>query len=171
MTSTSPQQPARPPSGQGAGSISQLQARVSAQTEADQRALTQAALEQMTQMSIRMQAALDDHVSDWRRRVSVAFDTMQRDIALDLTAIRSSVSRASAARWRWMIWMPVASVSVSALVLVLAMWLTHSWLDGIAATEIDRQGQTMQVLTGSDWTICRWQGEKHPCRPVVPKKE
>lgn len=169
MTSTSPQ-PARPPSRQGAGSISQLQARVAAQAEADQRALTRAALEQMTQMSTRMQAALDEHVSDWNRHVSVAFDTTQRDIALDLTAIRRSVSRASAARWRWMIWLPMASGSVSALVLVLTMWLTHSWLDRIPATQIDKQGQQMQVLTGSDWTICRWQGEKRPCRPVTTKE-
>lgn len=169
MTSTSPWPP-NPTPQQGAGSISQLRARVAAQNEADQQALTQAALDQMTQMSSRMQAGLDEHVSDWNRHVSVAFDTTQRAIALDLSAIRSSVSRASAARWRWMIWLPVASLAISALFVVLTMWLTHSWFQGIPAAQIDQKGQTMQVLTGSDWTTCRWQGEKHPCRPVPPTK-
>ena len=171
MTNTSPPTSGRTTPPAGAGSISQLRAKVAAQTEADQQALTQAALDQLTAMSSRMQATLDEHVNAWNRQVRDELNTTHRDIALDLTAIRSSVRRASSARWRWLIWPPIASLAISALVLVLTLWWTHPWLKGIPATQIDQKGQTMHVLTDSDWTTCRWQGEKHPCRPVPPTEE
>ena len=170
MTSTSPPTPgatARP----GAGSIGQLRAKVEAQAQADQQALTQTAADQMAEMSRQLQATLDEHVSAWSRHVRVELNTTHRDIALELASIRRSVGRASSARWRWLIWPPIASLAISALVLVLTLWWTHPWLKGIPATQIDQKGQTMQVLTDSDWTTCRWQGEKHPCRPVPPTEE
>ncbi len=171
MTSTSPPTPGRTTPEAGAGSISQLRAKVAAQTEADQQALTQAAQDQMAAMSSRMQATLDEHVNAWNRHVSVALNTTQRAIDLDLSEIRSSVWRASTARWRWLVWPPIASLAISALVLVLTLWWTHGWVQGIPSTQIDQKGQTMQVLTDSNWTTCRWQGEKHPCRPVLPAEE
>lgn len=171
MTRTSPPTSGRTTPPAGEGSISQLRAKVAAQTEADQQALTQAALDQLTAMSSRMQATLDEHVNAWNRHVRDELDTTQRAIDLDLNEIRSSVRRASTARWRWLVWPPIASLAISALVLVLSLWRTQGWAQGIPSTQIDQKGQTMQVLTDSNWTTCRWQGEKHPCRPVPPTEE
>ena len=170
MTSTSPPTPgatARP----GVGSIGQLRAKVEAQAQADQQALTQTAADQMAEMSRQLQATLDEHVSAWSRHVRDELNTTHRAIALDLNEIRSSVRRASTARWRWLVWPPIASLAISALVLVLTLWVTHGWAQGIPSTQIDQKGQTMKVLTDSNWTTCRWQGEKHPCRPVPTTEE
>lgn len=170
MTSTSPPTPAATPRA-GAGSIGQLRARVQAQAEADQEALTQAAVSQLASMSQKMQVALDEHVSAWTRRVSDELNTTQLAIASDLTRIHRSVRSVSNARWRWTVWPPIASILFSVLTLLVAGLISGSRLQGITVIEIDQRGQPMQVLTGNDWTTCRWQGEKHPCRPVQPEKE
>jgi hypothetical protein len=71
---------------------------------------------------------------------------------------------------RWLIWPPVAATSLSILILIGSLALGWSIARGIPATTItNKKGQPIQVLTGTEWTTCTWQGTKHPCRPLDPR--
>lgn len=117
-----------------------------------------------------MQAQLATHVRDWNTHVNAELTSTSAAIGSRLNRIRQDAWTSQRLVRRWLIWPPVAAISLSILILIGSLALGWSIARGIPATTItNRKGQPIQVLTGTEWTTCTWQGTKHPCRPLEPK--
>jgi hypothetical protein len=96
--------------------------------------------------------------------------TIRAAIGSRLNRIRQDAWASQRLVRRWLLWPPIAAISLSILILIGSLALGWSIARGIPATTItNKKGQPIQVLTGTGWTTCTWQGAKHPCRPLNPK--
>ena len=169
MSTTSPP-PERGPTNPPPGTIGDLQARLQASSRRDQDAIQQAAEAQMQALVEQMQAQLATHVRDWSTHVNAELTSTSAAIGSRLNRIRQDAWTSQRLVRRWLIWPPVAAISLSILILIGSLALGWSIARGIPATTItNKKGQPIQVLTGTEWTTCTWQGTKHPCRPLNPK--
>jgi hypothetical protein len=168
MSTTSPPNP--PPTHPPTGSIGDLHARLQASSQRDQDAIQQAAEAQMQALVEQMQAQLATHVRDWNTHVNAELTSTSAAIGSRLNRIRQDAWTSQRLVRRWLIWPPIAAISLSLLILIGSLALGWSIARGIPATTItNKKGQPIQVLTGTEWTTCSWQGTKHPCRPLEPK--
>jgi hypothetical protein len=165
-TTSPPNPPPHPPT----GSIGDLHARLQASSRRDQDALQQAAEAQMQALVEQMQAQLATHVRDWSTHVNADLTSTSAAIGSRLNRIRQDAWTSQRLVRRWLIWPPIAATSLSILILIGSLALGWSIARGIPATTItNKKGQQIQVLTGTEWTTCTWQGSKQPCRPLDPR--
>lgn len=161
MTSPLPSSPGTPQT----RSLADLEARLRASSNTQQAALAQQSAEKFAELAETMQAQLDWHVNDFTTHLRGELRSTTADIDRHLGHMRSSAQQASTWTRRALLW-PLLLVGgiVLALTLAVVVW---GWgrISGLPTEILTVKGQPMQVLTDPDWTTCRWQDRKQPCRP------
>lgn len=154
---------------QGPVSIRDLQERTSAVTARNQQAIlamTEAQLQSLADQLVK-QARI--HAKDLRQRTLAELRSTANAIDEDLAVVRASSRRARTQAKALVLWPPITAVAVSLLIVIVALAIGWNLAGGIASQTITTpDGQQQQILTGSEWQTCQWQGQPHPCRPVQP---
>lgn len=153
----------------GVGTISDLTQRATQAAERDREAIQQVASVQMRRLTADLAIELSAHASTLTKHVTAELYTTERAIGAHLHRIHSSTRLSRRLVLTWIAWPLIATVAVSLLMVIAATAFSADRLYGIpATTTTNKKGQPMQVLTGTEWTTCTWQGRKHPCR-TAPK--